>query len=139
MPRYVIESLGARHVPVDDVCAKGCAVIVQNDLTEKVSWLHSYVTLDRSRTFCICDWTFAGGHSSSSAQQPSAGRTHHRGEAARSLLVSLAARARLVLRNSDEAALVPAGVPMRTSCRCSGRMKVEDRSTLLSADAWRLL
>ena len=55
MPRYVIESLGARHVPVDDVCANGCAVIVQNDLTEKVSWLHSYVTLDRSRTFCICD------------------------------------------------------------------------------------
>jgi hypothetical protein len=55
MPRYVIESPGALHVPVDDPATRSCGVSLPNHLSEKVTWLHSYVSLDKSRTFCVCD------------------------------------------------------------------------------------
>lgn len=56
MPRYVIESPGALRIPVDDdIGACSCAVSSQSSLRDEVTWLHSYVSLDRSRTFCVCD------------------------------------------------------------------------------------
>lgn len=55
MPRYVIESLGAVNVPVDDTGAVSHGATTQHNLTKEVTWLGSYVSRDRSRTFCICD------------------------------------------------------------------------------------
>ncbi|WP_052666458.1 DUF4242 domain-containing protein [Nitriliruptor alkaliphilus] len=57
MPRYLI----TRHfpegltVPLDDVGADACAAIATRNALHDVTWLHSYVTPDRSTTFCVYD------------------------------------------------------------------------------------
>jgi hypothetical protein len=57
MPRYLVE----RHfpdglqIPVNDAGAQACRVVVQNNLQEGVTWVHSYVSPDKKRTFCIYD------------------------------------------------------------------------------------
>jgi hypothetical protein len=55
MPRYVIEREfpeGLR-ISMDELGAKGCLAIVQSNLTEQVTWLHSYVSADKRKTFCV--------------------------------------------------------------------------------------
>lgn len=57
MPRYLVERNfeGGLHVPVG---AEGRALfggIVQNNADSGVTWVHSYVSEDRSKTFCIYD------------------------------------------------------------------------------------
>jgi hypothetical protein len=42
-------------IPVDDRGAKTCRVVVDGNATEGVTWVHSYVTPDKQRTFCIYD------------------------------------------------------------------------------------
>jgi hypothetical protein len=57
MPRYLVE----RHfpdglqIPVDDSGAQACRVVAENNLQEGVTWVHSYVSPDKKRTFCIYD------------------------------------------------------------------------------------
>lgn len=57
MPRYLVErsfpeGLG---LPANDQGAQTCAVVVGNNITEGVTWIHSYVTPDRKKTYCIYD------------------------------------------------------------------------------------
>src|SRR5690554_8027082 len=57
MPRYLVERnfKDGLHVPVG---AEGRALfggIVQNNADSGVTWVHSYVSEDRSKTFCIYD------------------------------------------------------------------------------------
>jgi hypothetical protein len=42
-------------IPMDESGAAACLNVVDNNATESVTWLHSYVTPDRSKTFCIYD------------------------------------------------------------------------------------
>ena len=56
MPRYLVERNfpDGLRVPVDDGGAALLQVVDRN--TERnVTWLHSYVSEDRTRTFCIYD------------------------------------------------------------------------------------
>ena len=57
MPRYMVErsfpeGLG---LPVNDQGAQVCGTIVANNLQEGVTWIHSYVTPDRKKTYCVYD------------------------------------------------------------------------------------
>src|SRR5690242_2047424 len=57
MPRYVIErtfpeGLG---VPSNEAGARLCATVIANNLKEGVTWVHSYVTPDRKKTYCVYD------------------------------------------------------------------------------------
>src|SRR5579875_3109428 len=57
MARYLVERTfpDGLNIPTDDDGAKTCAVVVDNNATDTVTWVHSYVTGDKSKTFCIYD------------------------------------------------------------------------------------
>jgi len=57
MPRYRVErsfpeGLG---LPANEQGAKTCAAVVESNMEKGVTWVHSYVTPDRKKTFCIYD------------------------------------------------------------------------------------
>jgi Protein of unknown function (DUF4242) len=54
MPRYLIERTfpDGSGIPPD---VETCLAIVDRNAAEGVTWLHSYVSEDRSRTFCVYD------------------------------------------------------------------------------------
>jgi hypothetical protein len=57
MPRYVVERSfpeGLR-VPVDFEGARMCLGIVQRNADEGVTWVHSYVSDDHTKTYCVYD------------------------------------------------------------------------------------
>jgi hypothetical protein len=57
MPRYVVERdfpAGLR-IPIDETGANSCLAVVQSNLADQVTWLHSYVSTDRTRSFCVYD------------------------------------------------------------------------------------
>ncbi len=57
MPRYLIERTfpAGLGVPVTAVGARVVRGIVANNALDGVTWIHSYVTQDRGKTFCIYD------------------------------------------------------------------------------------
>lgn len=57
MPRYLIERTfpDGLALPADEQGAQVCLTVVGNNSTEGVTWLHSYVTPDNKKTFCIYD------------------------------------------------------------------------------------
>jgi hypothetical protein len=57
MPRYLVERTfpDGLAIPMDDSGAKTCLTVVDNNAQEGVTWVHSYVTPDRNRTYCIYD------------------------------------------------------------------------------------
>lgn len=57
MPRYMVERTfeDGLSVPMSDAGAQACLDIVEGNAAEGVTWLHSYVTPDRRKTFCIYD------------------------------------------------------------------------------------
>jgi hypothetical protein len=57
MPRYMVERTfpDTLTIPQDESGAAACLNVVDNNSTENVSWVHSYVTTDRGKTFCIYD------------------------------------------------------------------------------------
>ena len=57
MPRYLIERKfpDGLRIPLDEAGARVCQSVVDNNIHEGVTWLHSYATLDRKRTFCVYD------------------------------------------------------------------------------------
>jgi hypothetical protein len=57
MGRYLIERrfTGGLNVPLDATGEQLCQHVIEQNMEEGVTWLHSYVTLDRKRTFCIYD------------------------------------------------------------------------------------
>jgi hypothetical protein len=57
MPRYVVEREFADglQIPVDETGAKACLAVVDSNLVEQVTWVHSYVSADRKKTFCVYD------------------------------------------------------------------------------------
>lgn len=57
MPRYIVERTfaGGLEIPTTDEGAKNCLVVVQNNAEEQVTWVTSYVTTDKTKTYCVYD------------------------------------------------------------------------------------
>lgn len=57
MPRYLIERTFAEGLRLssDSEGASDCLKIINNNLDDEVTWVHSYVTEDKQKTFCIYD------------------------------------------------------------------------------------
>lgn len=57
MPRYLVERTfreGLR-IPIDDHGATVCGGVIARNAEESVTWVHSYVSEDKTQTFCIYD------------------------------------------------------------------------------------
>ncbi|WP_445182506.1 DUF4242 domain-containing protein [Pseudonocardia sp. Cha107L01] len=57
MPRYLVERTfpDGLAIPTDDQGAKACLNVVDGNAVHGVSWVHSYVSPDRTTTYCIYD------------------------------------------------------------------------------------
>lgn len=57
MPRYLVEREFPEglQIPVDDVGAQACLEVIEINLSDQVTWIHSYVSHDKRKTFCIYD------------------------------------------------------------------------------------
>jgi hypothetical protein len=57
MPRYLVERSFTPGLPItpDLQGAQACLGVVNNNGQDAVTWVHSYVTLDKHKTFCIYD------------------------------------------------------------------------------------
>jgi hypothetical protein len=56
MPRYVVERefRNGPQIPIDEADAKACRALVESNFEDQVTWVHSYVSTDKRRTFCVC-------------------------------------------------------------------------------------
>ena len=57
MPRYLVERTFPQglEIPVNDGGAETCLSVVGQNAELGVTWVHSYVTPDNKKTFCIYD------------------------------------------------------------------------------------
>ena len=57
MPRYVVERAfrNGLGVPAGAAGAQSCLDVVERNADAGVTWLHSYVSEDRKKTFCVYD------------------------------------------------------------------------------------
>ncbi len=57
MPRFLVERTfpDTLSIPLTADGAAACANVVANNAAAGVTWLHSYVSPDRKKTFCIYD------------------------------------------------------------------------------------
>lgn len=57
MPRFLVERTFPEglHIPVDAQGADVCMTVVGTNARSGVTWVHSYVTEDLKKTFCIYD------------------------------------------------------------------------------------
>jgi hypothetical protein len=57
MPRYVVERTFPEglNIPVDAQGAAICLSVVERNADDGVTWVHSYVSDDKRKTFCIYD------------------------------------------------------------------------------------
>jgi hypothetical protein len=57
MPRYIVEREfpGGLQIPADETGARACMEIVETNLSDQVTWVHSYVSANKKKTFCVYD------------------------------------------------------------------------------------
>ncbi|TXG81455.1 MAG: DUF4242 domain-containing protein [Thermomicrobiales bacterium] len=57
MPRYVIERVfpDGLHVPIDKEGAANNRAVIARNLDYGVTWVHSYVSEDKLRSYCVYD------------------------------------------------------------------------------------
>lgn len=57
MPRYMIERdfPDGLQIPVNPDGAQACRGVVDANALDGVTWVHSYVSLDKTKTFCVYD------------------------------------------------------------------------------------
>ena len=57
MPRYMVERTFPDRlaIPVNEQGAASCLLVEDNNAQDGVTWLKSYVTGDKRKTFCIYD------------------------------------------------------------------------------------
>ena len=55
MPRHIVERTfpGGLAIPMNDQGAQVCLTVIGNNLSDQITWVHSYVTEDKKKTFCI--------------------------------------------------------------------------------------
>ena len=57
MPRYVVERIfeGGLNIPVTAEGAIACLGVVKKNAEDGVTWVHSYVSEDHRKTYCVYD------------------------------------------------------------------------------------
>jgi uncharacterized protein DUF4242 len=57
MPRFMVERTFADglHIPVNADGAATCSLVVDNNADLGVTWVHSYVNSEKTKTFCVYD------------------------------------------------------------------------------------
>ena len=57
MPRYLVERTfkDGLNVPINEAGANSVLAVVGKNAAETVTWVHSYVTPDKQKSFCIYD------------------------------------------------------------------------------------
>ena len=57
MPRYVVERTfpDGLIIPMNEMGAQTCLSVVSNNAQDQVTWVHSYVSEDKQKTYCIYD------------------------------------------------------------------------------------
>jgi predicted amidohydrolase YtcJ len=57
MPRYMVERnfQDGLRIPLTDEGAAACAAVVETNANRGVTWVHSYVSEDLRKTYCIYD------------------------------------------------------------------------------------
>jgi hypothetical protein len=57
MPRFIVERTfpDGLAIPTTDQGATSCLAVIDNNAEESVTWVTSYVSVDRTRTYCIYD------------------------------------------------------------------------------------
>lgn len=57
MPRYIVERTfpDGLSIPTSAEGAETLDTVVRNNVAEQVTWIHSFVTRDRCKTFCVYD------------------------------------------------------------------------------------
>jgi hypothetical protein len=57
MPRYVVERTFPEglQIPVGNGGAELCLTVIERNAEQGVGWIHSYVSEDRRKTFCVYD------------------------------------------------------------------------------------
>ena len=57
MHRYLVERSfpDGLYIPVNMDGSKICLTVISTNAEDNVSWVHSYVTMDKKKTFCIYD------------------------------------------------------------------------------------
>jgi len=57
VPRYVVQRTFPEGLVIPSTSAgvKACLDVVENNAEEHVTWVTSYVSTDRTRTFCVYD------------------------------------------------------------------------------------
>ena len=55
--RYLVERTfpDGLNIPMDQLGSDMCLSVVSNNAEDNVTWIHSYVTMDKKKTFCIYD------------------------------------------------------------------------------------
>jgi hypothetical protein len=57
MPRFMVERTfpDGLHVPQDSNGSQACLTVVGRNAEDGVTWVHSYVSADKKKTYCIYD------------------------------------------------------------------------------------
>jgi len=57
LKRYLVERSfpNGLNIPVNEEGSKICLTVVSNNAEDNVTWIHSYVTKDKKKTYCIYD------------------------------------------------------------------------------------
>jgi Protein of unknown function (DUF4242) len=57
MPRYLVQRTfpDGLHIPATDAGAEACLAVVDRNADRGVTWLHSYVSDDKTTSYCIYD------------------------------------------------------------------------------------
>jgi hypothetical protein len=57
MHRYLVERTfpNGLNIPLNQIGSDMCLTVVSNNAEDNVTWIHSYVTTDKKKTFCIYD------------------------------------------------------------------------------------
>lgn len=57
MPRYLVERTfpDGLEIPMTEEGAATCLAVVGNNAEEGVTWVHSYVSDDKRKTYCVYD------------------------------------------------------------------------------------
>ena len=115
MPRYLVERTfpDGLSIPVDAVGAEICLGVVDRNADDGVTWVHSYVTDDRMKSYCVYDAPTPEAIRRYGAAQRASRRPHHQGDRPRPVLLpprelippSLAAGAPAALSNRQREAL----------------------------------
>jgi Protein of unknown function (DUF4242) len=57
MPRYIVERSFPEGlvIPINSEGSQVCELVAQNNAVDGVVWVHSYVSEDKMKTFCVYD------------------------------------------------------------------------------------